>query len=1599
MENPYSYAPLQVTLYDVPAGAPVRSYMFLGNVSRSVLEAARRGTIKGNHPGRITLAPKNQHNSDKVIITSAWPETLWSNSDAAILQRCFGVRWRWLLTPRVGAALRPSCSDIIGGKEDMRFGHAADFGNLDDFNNLDIIIEEGDLDNNPNSLSEISTSVTNSQRMKNPHDTSVADWDPQTIYTDIATYPEDTFADLKAKIYAATGIPPYRQHLFYPTGGDDISEIGSDGWERATRTTYRITVEGALILTDIRRLSAELCDDVSDMVAGVPVDCRLEERKEDVRVDALDTFRTLEESSGVYVRRVFVADLATLLRVHGGKMQKALTDRYQFDLLYYGMVLKYWPTLTPEAFQMAISDPDAIATVFPLLYPPIEKIKKRLSAEKTIIDEIYVQSKAQQTRREREEKKGGIAITEASVNIEPRDAKTSVNLRNVFDWIPATRDLPALIARIPSDTMEVRGALAIRGRRDYILEKTHISAAGVGVAGALERFLARSPHRPGVSCAIIREAGNQGRIRPRALSSQSQFVFLTVYRDGRYTIKSSWREDDRVGFDQVIRQLSVAVQPVIELINAMGAAALPLGGSLETPSDASKGVSSRATIGNLTVSTFWPHALTTGGFRDMKTRWRDYEKAEIVGIRGLQQAGAYTFYFRKGITNYDPRAMERVVARGVWETGITPGRQVVTNHYAYLTDPATTQRWQYVYTGRLVRVYHRTTDLRIEMVGVDIEEFRRIQIYIFVFLDGLAYGPNRLTRGIVQAGRARPTEGRLRSLQERDPNLYDLKKFDEGATVYSVLCQGDRQPEIITGEESRNLGPKEKAALVKYWNFTEGRPNYYQCPSKRFPHLSFRAGEHPLGYCLPCCKKMQALPGSKAQAINRLCLQKHQITEDSDLGVAANDPLVVSRHVLSYSKCIPVGRISHIPTILSDGLFYDTIAPPFVYRLIGVTQQTSTIPNAGYFYAIASALSVDPEELAQDLADTAIAVWETYRSLASGGASVFASAKDLADAIMSTFLLDQPVSEALRFSPFGPGGIAAETWRFIIADLVNIRYDVDVVEFVDRSGDGSPFFEASATATSRIRACGREDRRKSVCDTPADVAILVTHPEGTYPMAAMDQKEFLHHAYGRGPARRFFSSEYHEDEVPDRVVPILHTMIVAETAVDRAKCIGPRAVFDLNFITELSATEGYRILYRLINLRDMCYGVILAPDPERIQELVYFPTPYSTHFLTPADPNRYPAPTALYGPRPSGKYPPQALAKVFAAANKKAGAAHNAQNRSTLIPRTRLVLTKTSSSNEKCGSLVGFVAEAISGATTDHSTRTIGSYFFHDPVVGQQYDIPLPWSTVETEASLPYEMVIVDREIYEAGGIPAHPALLPSKIALAEEGLYQYRLYRLFLAELAALLQDERDEKMRQALKIVFKKTRFSSPSSLADFRVEISQILQNFPEDADTIRGLVATLFARVGPTALWKALETVFDATVFDFDRTTLNRMRALGKESKVKAELRRLMQGQVDLVNDLATSVPTRSITDETKANDKSSGALMNMYVACSLPTSVGRPQCIRQRLRMPLDRYEEYISILATDILNPLKTATLGTMTAGVIDGSRFITRPGERILIR
>ena len=89
----------------------------------------------------------------------------------------------------------------------------------------------------------------------------------------------------------------------------------------------------------------------------------------------MDTFtrlgNSLLQNSGDtganFVNRVFVVDLFAVLDM--ANMAAILRDRLQFDLFYYGGILKFWPQLTPDALNVALTDASQMEEKYPLLAP------------------------------------------------------------------------------------------------------------------------------------------------------------------------------------------------------------------------------------------------------------------------------------------------------------------------------------------------------------------------------------------------------------------------------------------------------------------------------------------------------------------------------------------------------------------------------------------------------------------------------------------------------------------------------------------------------------------------------------------------------------------------------------------------------------------------------------------------------------------------------------------------------------------------------------------------------------------------------------------------------------------------------------------------------------------------------------------------------------------------------------------------------------------------------------------------------------------------------------------------------------------------------
>lgn len=1112
--NPYARMPLCIAQVDPATGRHSRAFVFLGSAPRAVLEAARRGARAAATAGR-------KHDARIPV---------WSAADAATLSAYYGSDWRTLLTPAdppaaagIRSAFAPGMFDL--SDKDLAIGGAGRFGDLSDIDRESSGQSNPDEDDflNPKTQFTPPRTVNYVQGLVYP-----------PMYTDIAVYPEDNFEDLRAKLCAASNIPIWRTHIFYYTGLRE-GRRGAASLE-GPYVPYRITLDSVQVPVDWRALAPQQ----GPAIAGLPVDPVLEERREGLRIESLDLFTALAPAAAdgealalARVAAAYFVDLSDAIS-EPAALAAALRDRYQFDLLYYGGILRYWPLLSPDACSRALgggAGNAALAESYPELAPDPAALRERFALERAAADAALAWRPPPAGRR------AAVAVAAAVLRVQPAGARMRVTVRNVFDWLATSATV--LAARVRFDA---EGA-------PLVAVKRHTSSFLGPLAPAVAEWAARPPRADTVAFALARPTGE-------ATDAAGRLAVLTVGGDGHFEIAADWREDDRVSFADARGDLLRAATPLLRAVNEMHAAAFPIGGELV--------LTGGGALGGITASAYWPLALSAAAFRELKLRFVRLERAGVIRSRGAQLSGVYQFAFVRGVTAYDRRAL------GSRDRRDRP-TALAYNQYARLTDADSAARWAAAYPGRTIRIYHRATDLQIEISRAgSLAEFELIRRYLFAFLDSeraLARAPARA----VEAEAPR----RLRRLQERDPQLFDLKRHGATNAVYSVLCQAGRQPHVYSREEAAALSAKSRAALTAYWNFTEGVPAYYGCPSAEYPHLSFRAGAHPLGYCLPCCKKARAPAGSRAATVNGACIASAQARARGDTAAAADAAAAAARHVLAYGKALQPGRLGELPREVTGGLFLGSEAQLLA---VGVPQATPGVPNAGFAFALARACDV--ENPLDQLAAAAAASSDFFAL--GAGAAAFPSAAALAAELRRAFIAQDPAP-----GPFSPGGAAAADWPDLLTALARAAFGVETIVLFDAAGTGVISLEATASSAVAIT--------NAVEGARPPIIILLASPAGVYPVAAFGGR--------RPPTESLAGADWRFSEGS----PVAGALAAALAATRATRTPAhPNCALMVRFC---AARREWKLSRRLANLRGQIYAVLLERNSH--SGFAYIPVAYS----------------------------------------------------------------------------------------------------------------------------------------------------------------------------------------------------------------------------------------------------------------------------------------------------------------------------------------------------------------------------------------------------
>jgi hypothetical protein len=1335
------------------------------------------------------------------------------------------------------------------------------------------------------------------------------EYEPGTTYitSEVHVFPEDKISELKDKLYISTNIPPYRQHLFYMDAAKNIY------------SSYTMQIDG-IYSVDIRAIN-----DYKEKISGIPIDKYLYNNRKIAKIEALDVFGVL--ANVLTDNTVFLVDLATFTGKIRAQLAEMVNDTYFFEMFYYGFILKYWPQITMDVFyDFAISE-----TELQHKYPELTKNKVALNevyrAEKEIINYNY--KNIEKAKQYADTTGLSIAITQMIVFVTGN--RTVINIRNLFDKLRVTRCIPEIHAYIEHNN------------KKYMLRKRHVRN------GSDIQFPAGNLMKTGVTIAISLRKVDQDSFHARSSIStmeneQSRYLFLNIWPNGKYYVKTLWNEEDEFGFDDILKAMKRFIDPIIEGINTMGRYVFVSGQQL--PIMTHTNIEYRS----LNICIFWKKVLLGSAFKAIKNLWNNYARAQIISTRGLSQVDKYEFLFRKGIFEFDPTTIDKIVTAS--------NNMIITNQYAYLTDNTIKQKWDQHYEGRIVRVYHRITDIKFEVSDIRQREFEIFHKYITVFVYKAVNDKN--IKDIMSSGVPQTNIRKLKKLREQDPELFNLKKHGS-KKVYSIICQNQRQPLIYTKDEIESMKPAEVQKLVEYWNFTLNQPSYYGCPSKLYPHLSFMVGIHPKSYCLPCCNKKQKKDASNKRArINKVCIQKHKFIVDE----GANEGNI-SRHIINYGKDVDLGRLSKLPhssieTLLNTALEISDSG----YYIYGVPQHVPGAEHIGIVYAMAEAMKISMEDLIRKTVVEMKKDSLLFNILLGGTLfEYFNNMEELAETMEEIFINAKFFSKEIQ---------KFRRWTELFAEIFHIIFHHVAVIIFDKVGTGiNAEIMLTGSIKNEISYLNKVDPGiKTGSPNEVSRAILANHRfvvclkklNRVYPIFLLNPDMYF----------RDYIINRTSFGIGDKLVSLLFNMVHQQ---GETELFNPERPINLSVVDLfVDVNKKWNIRTKLINKRNMCYAVLLN---HKSGGSVYCSVDYSPYIADNSTQISFEAfnRAAIVLPRPLLM---EFISDMDKFIHERYSMMGTDMHQFSLVTPVKFISYK--------GEIIGAMAKhnlvfyftAQSNKKGKHEANTAIEEDRDDDtiagILGRSAKAPIVDGAAES-TNAPIENIRHDFTDVNKAIIIKSPPVIDKRSELLGQALYENYLYQLFVIEFINYIDSERNKPIRETLIGIINSAKFKK--STHSFNERLKDILRDFPNDINTIQSQMVLAY-RSGMRK--RDFVAMIEETSYEFDRLTVNKLRSL-PAAEVKPFL--------------------LSIADKITVNENLDGKKIkfpNVYMPCvDIKDESG--YCAKNRLiiNKPV---ETLVDILLADLSNSLKARyILDTVWSdNVVDYLSFTKVPSEIVTI-
>lgn len=892
----------------------------------------------------------------------------------------------------------------------------------------------------------------------------------------VMIYPQDNVVTLRDKIYVATGIPPFRQHLLLENSKKNM--------------TLTYTISAANNFLDIN-LFNDLQKTKSNTILNIPIDTDTYNRKTDLEIVMNDMKETMMSEDGSYITTVIICDLYTILSPNNENIEAIIQSEQQRELIYYGFIIKYYPILPYEGFVQVYEKKSEITYLYPYLKQPFNKLRNRYEKEKELLNLVYKEMPKSLTYVKSITKRDIYFITSIVANVK----LPVINIRNLFDNFELTK-------------YYIYSALKMKiGSNTFWIDKRYILANDI----------------PEISCNRINVDNMY------IMTDDGVKIYIT--KDS-IVIESKYNENDNMTFESVKINLNDLIKPLINYMNKLGVLIITEGDSIDMKS-------LNVQITNSTVEASWPENCTSEQFSCFRQTLQKYEEADVLIVKTAAM-GQYDVNMITGVSCCSQNKLRSIMSQ-ISETW---------NQFDYYSNPAARTKWNDM-SRNSINFIQKASSVTMIMNGFANKEFN----LTLPLLMGMLYiFSSRVCRKMIVKDTEKVSK-RLKKLKGIDPDLYSLRRYDPDIAVYSVRCQSDRQPVIYKQQEVRTLSQTIKNRLVKFWNFTEQKPVYYDCPNRNYPNLSFGPHNHPLGYCLPCCKKLVSSVDSRQAKVDKICQEKFIIPPDQ-LEEMIKKMDKEYTHILSYGKCVGLDRTSYISPLFENNVLISKSK----YRLLGVKQDLPLFNDAGFLYSIVYVLGLTLDKYGKDLVK--IINKDTFGVLDEGHTMRLHSPEELREAIMDIMIDTTRTTICADLSTID--------WINVFSELTYLVYGVHIILLMDYDDE----LKLRMLNTAQVALLHTCDENKFM--------VLAAHDNGIYPLVET-------------PNRLLFNCKN------DAILTSIKDVVSSE--IDKVEYVG---ITLNNIINFTKFNKDFKIKSLLKGKRGMIYAAILSDN-------VYVPCIYTEY--------------------------------------------------------------------------------------------------------------------------------------------------------------------------------------------------------------------------------------------------------------------------------------------------------------------------------------------------------------------------------------------------